>query len=148
DKDEAGGGTIGIGDDEAGVVAAILLLNGNGVEMGGVHFGNEQRNIGIHAVITRIADDGVASASEILLGRACDGRIERGQDEVAVESGIETLDDEIAGGFGDRRVEMPSNGFGVGLAEGALGGGNLGKFKPGMIAEHLNEALADNSCST
>ncbi len=85
DKNEAGSGAIGIGDDEASVVAAIFLLNRNGVEMSGVYFGDEQGNIGIHAVIARIADDGIAGASEILLGRTCDGRIERGEDEVAVE---------------------------------------------------------------
>ncbi len=41
---------------------------------------------------------------------------------------------------------MPADGFGVGLAGGALGGGNLGEFKPRMMAEHLNEALADDTC--
>ncbi len=50
-KDKAGGGAIGIGDDKTGAVAAILLLHGNGVEMGGVYFGNEQRDIRVHAVI-------------------------------------------------------------------------------------------------
>jgi len=43
---QAGGRTIGIGDDEAGVVAAIFLLARDGVEMGGVHFWNEKRNVG------------------------------------------------------------------------------------------------------
>src|SRR5258708_40231049 len=115
-----------IGDDEASVVAAIFLLNRNGVEMSGVYFGDEQGNIGIHAVIARIADDGIAGASEILLGRTCDGRIERGEDEVAVEREIETLDDEIASGFSGRRVDIPTGGFSVGLVGGALVGGNLG----------------------
>jgi hypothetical protein len=115
--------------------------------MGCIYFGNKQRNIGIHAVIARIADDGIAGASKILLGRASDGRIESGKDEVAVERRVETLDDEIARGLGDGRVEMPANGFGVGLAGGALGGGDFAKVKPGMIAEHLNEALADDTCS-
>src|SRR5216684_2032165 len=102
--------------------------------MGGVYFGNEQRNIGIHAVIGRIADDGISSAGEILFGGAGDGRIERGENKVAVERGIETLDDEATRGFGDRRVEMPANGFGVGLAGRTLGGGDFGEVEPGMIA--------------
>ncbi len=42
---------------------------------------------------------------------------------------------------------MPANGFGVGPAGRALGGGNFGEVEPGMIAKHLNEALADNPCS-
>src|SRR5260370_30460680 len=88
--------------------------------MSGVHFGNEQRDVGIHAVIARIADDGIAGAGKILLGGARDGRIESGKDEVAVERRVETLDDEIAGGLGDGRVEMPANGCGAGIAGAAL----------------------------
>jgi hypothetical protein len=42
---------------------------------------------------------------------------------------------------------MPTNGLSVGLPGGTLGGGNFGEIKPRMSAEHLNEALADNSCS-
>src|SRR6266849_6854173 len=113
--------------------------------MGGIDFGNEQRNVGIHAVIAGIADDGIASAGELLFGGTGDGRIERGKDEVAVEGGIEALYDEAAGGFGDGRVEMPANGFGVGFAAGTLGGGDFGEVEPGMIAEHLNQALADDA---
>jgi len=64
DKDEAGGGAIGIGDEEASVVAAIFLLDGNGIEMGCIDLGNEQRNIGVHAVIARIADDGIAARAK------------------------------------------------------------------------------------
>jgi len=51
DENEAGGGAVRIGDDEAGVVAAVFLLERDGVEMGGVDFGNEERDVGIHAVI-------------------------------------------------------------------------------------------------
>ena len=64
--------------------------------MRGVHFRNEQRDVGIHAVILGIADDGIAGAGEIFFGGARDGRIERGENEVALERGIETLDDEVA----------------------------------------------------
>src|SRR6266436_9980153 len=110
-----------------------------------VHFGNEQRNIGIHTVIARIADDGIAGASEILFGGTGDGRIKRGENEGAVEGGVETLDDEAAGRFRNGRVQMPASGFSVGLAGRTLGGGNFGKVKPGMSAEHLNEALADDT---
>src|SRR6266851_6472389 len=110
-----------------------------------IHFGNEQRNIAMHTVIARIADDGIAGASEILFGGTGDGRIKRGENEVAVEGGVETLDDEAAGRFRNGRVQMPASGFSVGLAGRTLGGGNFGKVKPGMSAEHLNEALADDT---
>lgn len=115
--------------------------------MGGVYFGNEQRDVGIHAVIAGIADDGIAGAGKNFFGFASDGRIERGEDEVAVESRVETLDNEVASGFRDRRVEMPADGFGVGLAGRTLRGGDFGEIEPGMIAEHLNEALADDTGS-
>ena len=92
---------FGIGDDEAAVVAAILLLQRNGIEMRGVDFGNEQRNVGIHAVIARVADDRIAGAGEVFFGGTGDGRIERGKNEVAIERRIETFDDEAARGLGD-----------------------------------------------
>src|SRR5260370_10289452 len=115
--------------------------------MRGVHFRNEQRNIGVHAVIPGIADDGIARAGEILFGGASDGRIERRKNEVAVEREVEAFNDEAARGIGNRRVEVPANGFGVSSTRRTLGGGNFGKVKPRMIAEHLNETLADNACS-
>jgi hypothetical protein len=42
---------------------------------------------------------------------------------------------------------MPANGFGVGLAGRTLGGGNFREVEPWVIAEHLNEALANYSRS-
>src|SRR5712691_23377 len=115
--------------------------------MGSVHFGNEERYIGIHAVIPAIADDGITRAGEIFFGRAGDGRIERGKHKVAVEREVETFDDEAARSVRDRRVEMPVHGFSVSLAGGTLGGRHFGELEPGMIAEHLNKALADDSSS-
>jgi hypothetical protein len=42
---------------------------------------------------------------------------------------------------------MPADGFSVGLAGRALGGSDFREVKPRMIAEHLNEALADDTRS-
>src|SRR5690242_2570946 len=42
---------------------------------------------------------------------------------------------------------MPAHGFGVGLAGRSLGGGDFGKFKPGMLREKSHEALADDASS-
>jgi len=99
-------------------------------------------------MIARIADDGITGASEIFLGRARDGRIERGKNEVAIERGIETFDDQIARDCGNWSFEMPVNGFGVRFAGGTLGGGDFGELKPGMIREEMNEALADHAGGT
>src|SRR5216683_3783341 len=144
-QNKTGGGTVRIGDDETGVVTAIFLLQGNGVEMRGVDFGNKQRNVGIHAVIPRVADDGIAGAGEIFFGGAGNRRIERGENEVAIEIGFEPLDDESAGGIGDRRFEMPLDRFSVGPAGRTLGGSDFGEGKPRMIGQQIHEALADDA---
>src|SRR5260370_35757842 len=84
----------------------------------------------------------------MLFSGASDGGIERGEHEVAVERRIETLDDEAAGGLRNRRVEMPTNGFGVSFAGGTLGGRDFREVKPRMIAENWNERLADDTGGT
>ena len=96
-------------------------------------------------MIPAIADHGVTRASEILLGGASDRRIERGEDKVAIEGGVQTFDHEIASHLGDGRVEMPANGFGVGLAGGTLGGGNFGELEPGMTGQQTNETLTNDT---
>jgi hypothetical protein len=40
---------------------------------------------------------------------------------------------------------MPASGFGVSLAGGALGSGNFGQLKPGMIGKQAHQALADDA---
>src|SRR5882762_2889517 len=98
-----------------------------------------------HAVIPAIADDRIAGASEILFGGAGDRRIERGENEVAVERGVETFDDEIASHFGNGCAEVPANGLGVGFAGGTLGSGDFGEFEPGVTGEQAYETLTDDS---
>jgi hypothetical protein len=96
-------------------------------------------------MIARIADDGITGAGEIFFGRAGDGGIKSGENEVAIERGIEAFDDEIARVCGNRSFEMPVNGLGVRLAGGTLRGGDFGELKPGMIRKEMNEALADHA---
>ena len=146
DEDETGSRAIRIGDDETGIIAAIFLLGGNGVEMRGVDLRNKQRDVGIHAVIFGVADDGIAGAGEIFFGGSGDAGIERGENEIAVEARVETLYDEVARGFRDGTVEMPADGFGVTFAGRALGGGNFGELKPGMSGKKFHQALAYQTC--
>ena len=51
-------------------------------------------------MIARIADHGITGAGEIFFGRAGDGRIKSGENEVAIERGIEAFNYEIARGCG------------------------------------------------
>ena len=81
--------------------------------MRGVYFRNEQRNVRGHAMIFRIADHRVASASELFFRWAGDGRIERRENKIAIEFWFEALDEEIAGALGNGPVEVPVGGFRV-----------------------------------
>src|SRR5262245_50087111 len=96
-------------------------------------------------MVLGIADDRIAGTGKFFFGGTGDGRVERGENEVAIEVGFEASDDEVSGSCGDRSVEVPLHGFGVFFAGGAFGGGNLGKHKPRMASEKLNEALADDA---
>ena len=95
DQNQSGSGAIWIGNDESRAVAAIFLLYGNGIKMRGIHFRYQQRDVGRHAMILGIADHGIASACEVFLGRAGNGRIERGKNKIAIERGFQIFYDEI-----------------------------------------------------
>src|SRR5262249_6760334 len=125
--------------------AAILLLPWNGIEMRGIDLGDEQGNVGIHAVISGIADNGVAGASEVFFRGTRHGRIERGEDEVAIERRIEPLNDEIASHGRNRSVQVPIYGACVRLTGRTLGGGNFGEFKPRVIYKKFDQTLANKT---
>jgi len=145
DEDETGGRTIGVGDDETGGVAAVFLLRGDGVEMGSVNFGNEQGDVGIHAMVLGVADDGIAGTREVFFGRAGDGRVEGGKNEVAVESRFETFNQKAASAVRDGAVEMPAGRFGISSARRTFGSGHFGKLEPRVSGKKLDEPLADDT---
>jgi hypothetical protein len=145
DKHETRCGTIRIRDDEAAVIATVFPLQRNRIEMRRVDLGNEQRNVGIHAVVLGVANNGITGSGEVFFGRPGDGRIERGKNEIASEIRVEALDGETSRFCWNRGVEMPANGVSVAFAGGALGGGDLGELEPGMIGQELHEVLADEA---
>ena len=51
----------------------------------------------------------------------------------------------FADALGNRRFQTPAHSFAVGLSGGAVGGGQPRHFEPGMIFEHLDETLTDDS---
>ena len=53
---------------------------------------------------------------------------------------------EIARGLGDGTIEMPADGFSVGFAGRAFGGGDFGEVEPGVMREKFYKALADETC--
>jgi len=46
-------------------------------------------------MVFAIADHGIAGAGEVFLGRAGNGRIERGKNKIAIERGFQIFYDEI-----------------------------------------------------
>src|SRR5262249_44121852 len=115
-EDESGSGAIGISDDEARAIAAIFLLQRNGIEMRSVDLRNQQRDVGIHSMIFGVAYDRIAGTGEVFFGGARDGRVECGEDHVAIECRFEAFDDAIGHGGRNRFVELPLDGFGVSFA--------------------------------
>ncbi len=110
-----------------------------------VHFRNQQRHVGIHAVISRVADHGIAGAREILFCAARDRRIERGKNKVALQRRREASYHQVAGSSGNRRVEMPANGLRIRFPGRALGGGYFGQLEPRMIRKQTHQSLADQT---
>src|ERR1043166_4979231 len=140
-EDESGSGTIRIGDDEAGGVTAIFLLKRNRVEMRSVDFGNEQRDVGIHSMVFGVAHDAVACPSEVFFGGTGDGRVERRENEIAIEGWFKTFDAESGGSGGDGFVKVPLRGFGVFFPGRTFGGGDFGEFKPRVTSEKLDRGV-------
>ncbi len=113
--------------------------------MRGVHLGNEQRNIRIHAVISGIAHHRISRTSELFFGCPCDRGIERGEYEVTLERGIEALHDQFAHSLGNGRIEMPADRLGVRFTRGALRSGDFREFKPRVIGKQVHDALANET---
>ena len=113
--------------------------------MCGVHFGNEERNVRLHAVTLRVAHHGIAGARKGLFDGPGHQGIKRGKDEVTIERRRGVLHDEAVGGLRDGAGEVPAHGVGIAIAGGALRRGNFGELEPGMLSEKMDEALADNA---
>ena len=110
-----------------------------------VHFRNQQRNVGLHAVVARVADDGVSCLRECALDLAGDRRVETGENEPRRASRRRGVDVEIGNRVGKRRRETPRTGVAVLLACGALARAEPCDAEPRMVREQSNELLADHS---
>ena len=108
----------------------------------GVDLGHEERDVLGHAVIARVAEDGVPGLGERLLDRPGDGGVERREDDIAFEPGLGRLDRQAGRGGRQRDVEPPRHGFRVRLPGAALGRGERHEIEPGMAGEQLHEALS------
>ena len=125
------GRAVGVGDDCA-VPAAILALDRNQPEMIGVDFGDQQRHVGIHAVIARVGDNQAARRGESLLDGAGDRGIHGGEHQPRRVSRRGGVNDSIRNRGGDVAVERPTGGFAVGFARAAFAGAEPGEIEPGV----------------
>ncbi len=118
-------------------------------EVVGVDLGNDEGDVGGHAEGGGVGDDGAAGGGEEGLELAGDGGVDGGEDDArqvgAGELGGVGLEDHLGDALGERRVEAPGAGFGVGLAGAAVAGGEPGDVEPGMVFEKLDEPLTDHA---
>src|SRR5207248_690560 len=136
--------TVRIGDDISAPAAPLLLLLDDG-DVIGIQLRNEERYIGIHAMVARIRNDYAAAVRIIVFRFARHGRIEAGENDVRLQLRTEGLDRQHAGVGRHQRVETPAGRFRVRLARAALGRDDLVQLEPWMAVEKLHESLADGS---
>ena len=134
---------VGVGDERAGP-AALGALQLDESEMLAVDLGNQQRHVGRHAMVPRVADDDVAGLREGLLDLAGDGGIHRREEQLGRTAcaGPRLLDDEIADLVGQRERQPPGRRGPVGLPRRALAGAHPHEAEPGVPGELGDELLA------
>src|SRR5258708_32680550 len=94
-------------------------------------------------MVLRVADDGITGAREVLFGGPGHGRIERGENEIASETRVQSFDDEPSSNGWNRDVEEPGDRISVTLAKGTFPSSDFGELEPRMIGHEFHEALAN-----
>src|SRR5215510_13599534 len=126
--------------------AAPLALELNQVKMIRIDFWNEKRNVFIHPVVLRVAQDDVARAGETLFDLAGDRRVESRENDFAVQRRFTRLDGLSSKALGDWFVLPPDGRFPVTLTRRSIRSRNLGQLEPRMVLEQRNELLPDRTC--
>ena len=151
-EDEADGAAVGVGDDVAAGLVFFFAVPGLVVDEGevvGVDLGHDEGDVGGHAEGGGVGDDGASGGGEAWFEVAGDVGVEGGEDdsgEFAIGSlGEIGLEGHAGDAGGERGVELPAAGFGVGSACRAVAGGEPGDLEPGVIGEELNESLTDHA---
>ena len=130
---EAHHAAVRVGDDVA--AAGALALHGEGVEVVGVDLGDQQRDVGVHAVVARVGDDRVALRARGPSPTSPATDESRPENSSFERNGPVAGPDRQAGDArpeaspGSRHVQASR----VGLARRAIRGRDLGHLEPGMI---------------
>ena len=111
--------------------------------MVGVDFGDDERDILVHAEILGIAQHEPARARERCFDIRCNGRIERGKDQWRADLRRIAREHRHARDVLRHHLSTdPSRCIGIALGARPLRRGKLGELEPRMIREQANEALS------
>ena len=113
--------------------------------MVGVDFRNEQRDVGVHPVIARVADDDVAGLRKGALDLAGDRRVEAGEHQRRRAPRRRGVDAHPRDLVGERSRQTPRGGVAIRLSGGSLAGAEPCDFEPWMVREQRDELLTDHA---
>ena len=111
----------------------------------GVDLGNEQRHVGHHPVVPRVAHDDVARFGECAFDLCRDRRIEPGEHQLRCVARRRSLDDPPRDVVGKAIGKPPGGGVAERFAFRALAGAEPLHLEPGMVREKGDELLADHA---
>ena len=136
---------FGIGDNHA-LPAARPLLRVEECQMAGIHFRNDERHIGIHAMIARIGHDDVAGLRELAFNLGGDGGVHSGEHEARSSSrGFGIGDNDFGRMRRDIAIETPGGCIFEFLAGGTITRSEPSEIEPGMTLQETNEMLAHHA---
>src|ERR1051326_3566816 len=102
------------------------------MQMRAVDFGNNQRDLSMHAKGAGVGDYGVAGAGEARLELGGDGGVQRGEDYFGRARRISRGNAHACNRRWNGRLKAPARRFVIRLAERAAGGGDPGELEPGV----------------
>ena len=113
-----------------------------------VDLGNEQRDLRVHPVVARVADDDVAGGGKGALDLGGHRRIEAREHELRRAAGRRRVDTERGDIVRECRGQAPGGRVAVRLAFRALAGAEPGDAKPRMARQQGDKLLTDHAGGT
>ena len=122
--------TIGIGGDLP-LPAAQALLVRNDLQMIGIHFRNQQRDVRLHAMIARVGDDHVAGLRKLALNFGGDGGVHGGEHQAGrALPGLHSCTWFCCTPAGMDAIQPPTGGLAIRLAGRAIARSQPRDLKP------------------
>jgi dGTPase len=137
---QAGHAAVRVRDDVA--PARALALDGYGLEVARVDFGDEERNVGIHPVVAGVRHHRVVVGREQGFHLSRHRRVEAREEKSRAKWPFCPQYRERRNTGGGRSRQAPGAGLAIGLPGGAVRGGEFGHLEPGVMLEELHEALS------